>query len=427
MTNLGPLPDGGRVVIVGGGPGGVGTALALHETARRTGRQIDIILLEGKHFAGGKQHNLSVGVLSPPLFQIMEEQLGIPFPWHLSHVEISGYILHSASNQVILNDSGQRAVAVRRVQFDDWMLRTARERGIDVREARAVDIDFHDDGVVLYTDRDPVEADVVVGAFGLDDGCAAFFRRAVGYRQPPALTSILTRYHPGDQEMAAFGNYIHAFLPGYGGIEFGAITPKGDHIDINIAGRRVGAASLKYFLAQPEVRAVLPSFQNAGRYDRTDLRFFKGRFPNSLAGRYYGDRYVMVGDAAGLVRAFKGKGVTSAVQTGIRAAETILRTGISCHAFASDFAVANQDITGDLIYGRGMRFLVAFSAYFGLLDPVVRAAGQDEHVREALFGAVSAHAPYRNVLVEMVNPQSVKAVMRAMRRRGDESGTQGVQ
>src|SRR5450756_2932734 len=95
--------------------------------------------------------------------------------------------------------------------------------------------------------------------------------------------------------------------------------------------------------------------QNAGRYDRTDLRFFKGRFPNSLAGRYYGDRYVMVGDAAGLVRAFKGKGVTSAVQTGIRAAETILRTGISCHAFASDFAVANHDITGDLIYGRGMR------------------------------------------------------------------------
>ncbi len=427
MTDLGPLPDGGRVVIVGGGPGGVATALALHRLAREAGRKIDITLLEGKRFAGGKQHNLSVGVLSPPLFQIMEEQLGAPFPWHLSHVEIAGYVLHSANSQVVLNDSGQRGVAVRRVQFDDWMLRTVRERGIDVRQARAVDVDLHADGVVIYTDRDPVEADVVVGAFGLDDGCAAFFRRAVDYRQPPALTSILTKYHPGAEEMAAFGKYVHAFLPGYGGIEFGAITPKGDHIDVNIAGRRVRAASLKYFLAQPEVSAVLPSFHNAGRYDATDLRFFKGRFPNSLAGGYYGDRYVMVGDAAGLVRAFKGKGVTSAVQTGIRAAETILRTGISYHAFASDFAVANQDITGDLIYGRGMRFLVAFSAYFGLLDPVVRAAGQDEHVRDALFGAVSAHAPYRNVLVEMVNPQSVKAVMRALVRRRDKSPLEGVQ
>jgi flavin-dependent dehydrogenase len=421
MTNLGPLPDGGRVVIVGGGPGGVATALSLHQMARRAARRVEIILLEGKHFAGGKQHNLSVGVLSPPLFQIMEEQLGAPFPWHLPHVEIAGYILHSPTHQVTLDDGGQRGAAVRRVYFDEWMLETARERGIDVREARAVDIDIHDDGIVLYTDRDPVDADVVVGAFGLDDGCAAFFRRAVSYRQPPALTSVLTKYHPGEQEMAAFGSYIHAFLPGYGGIEFGAITPKGDHLDINIAGRRVRAETLKYFLARPEVRSVLPSFENAGRFDPADLRFFKGRFPNSLAGHYYGDRYVMVGDAAGLVRAFKGKGVTSAVQTGIRAAETILRTGISAQAFASDFAVANQDITGDLIYGRGMRFLVAFSASFGLIDPVVRAAGQDEHVREALFGAVSAHAPYRNVLVEMVNPKSVKAVMRAMLRRGGET------
>ena len=113
------------------------------------------------------------------------------------------------------------------------------------------------------------------------------------------------------------------------------------------------------------MRAALPCFEQAGRYNAGDLRFFKGRFPNSLARRYYGDRFVMVGDAAGLVRAFKGKGVTTAVQTGIRAAKTILRTGISEHAFAVDFAVENRDITDDLVYGRGMRLLVAFSALWG--------------------------------------------------------------
>ena len=62
------------------------------------------------------------------------------------------------------------------------------------------------------------------------------------------------------------------------------------------------------------------------------LVYFKGRFPRSLAHNYYGDRYVMIGDAAGLVRAFKGKGVTTAVMTGIRAAETILNHGISHQA-----------------------------------------------------------------------------------------------
>ena len=36
--------------------------------------------------------------------------------------------------------------------------------------------------------------------------------------------------------MIAFGNRIHAFLPTSPRIEFGAITPKGNHLTINIAG-----------------------------------------------------------------------------------------------------------------------------------------------------------------------------------------------
>ena len=141
-------------------------------------------------------------------------------------------------------------MAVRRVEWDDFMLEQVRGRGIGVMEARAVDVDLCADGVVVYTDRDPVKADVVVGAFGLDEGSAGFFSRAAGYRPPPALTSVLTRYHPGPEGIALFGAYVHAFLPGYRGIEFGAITPKGDHLTINIAGRRVGADTLAYFLQQ---------------------------------------------------------------------------------------------------------------------------------------------------------------------------------
>jgi flavin-dependent dehydrogenase len=413
-TGLGPLPDAGRVVIVGGGPGGTACALALQRMAAQAGRRIEIIVLEAKRFKGEEQHNLSVGVLSPPLPELMAAQLGVEFPRQLGKAEIAGYVLHGGRDVVRLEDNGERGVAVRRVEWDDYMLETARARGINVVHARAVDADFNTDGVVVYTDREPLAADVVVGAFGLDEGSESFFSRATAYRRPPALVSVLTKYHPGPAGMAEIGPWIHAFLPGYRGIEFGAITPKGDHITINIAGETVGADTLKYFLARPEVRAALPCFEDAGRLDPDDLRFFKGRFPNSLARRYYGDRYVMVGDAAGLVRAFKGKGVTSAVQTGIRAAHTIIETGISQAAFEADFAVANRDITGDLPYGRGMRLLVALSARFGLLDPVIRAAGRNARVREGLFGAVSAHAPYRDVLIEMLHPSAVGAVLREM-------------
>jgi flavin-dependent dehydrogenase len=168
------------------------------------------------------------------------------------------------------------------------------------------------------------------------------------------------------------------------------------------------------FLADPEVKALLPPADGEQAGDPSDFRVFKGRFPRSLARNYYGDRYVMVGDAAGLVRAFKGKGVTSAVQTGIRAAETILQVGISHYAFATHYEALNQDITGDLGFGRAVRLMVLLAARFGLLDPVVRAARHEPGVREALYGAVSAHQPYRQVLYRILNPHALAAVLRAM-------------
>ncbi len=141
---------------------------------------------------------------------------------------------------------------------------------------------------------------------------------------------------------------------------------------------------------------------------------FRGHFPCSLAPGFYGDRYVMVGDAAGLMRAFKGKGTTSGMLTGIRAAETMFEAGISAAAFRSHYVPANADIIDDLPYGRVTRVLVNASLRAHLLDSIVRAAKYDERVRESLYGAVSAHAPYRHVLGGMLHPHSIAAVLRRL-------------
>ena len=102
---------------------------------------------------------------------------------------------------------------------------------------------------------------------------------------------------------------------------------------------------------------------------------------------------MLVGDAAGLVRAFKGKGVTTAVITGIRAAETILHHGISEFAFHDHFYASNQDIIQDLPYGQLMRYFTIFLTHNHLLDPVIRAAKDNPRLQSALFDAASAHAP----------------------------------
>lgn len=413
MGMMGPLHEGSRVVILGGGPSGVACALTLKRKASMIGKRIDIILIEGKQFAGELHHNQCVGVLSPPLPRLLSDELGIPFPDHLSRSNITGYVLHSKKESITLDGGVEPSIALRRVQFDDFMLDEVRKVGIRVMTARAVDIEMHQDKVIVYTENAPVEGDVVVGAFGLDEGSAAMFARVSAYRPPQALSSIVTKYHPRPEVMTNFGERIHAFLPTHPRIEFGGITPKGNHLTINIAGRTVDSPLMQSFLAMPEVSGLLDHMQDMGKFDPNDSWLFKGRFPCSLAKGYYGNRYIMVGDAAGLVRSFKGKGVTSGIQTGIRAANTMLLVGISREAFHNDYRKANQDIIGDMPYGRIMRQVTITLARYGLLDAVIRAAERDRVLRGALFGAVSAHFPYKPVLIKSLLPRRMFGVLRS--------------
>lgn len=413
-TNLGPLGENGQVIIIGGGPGGVGCALALQRLARQMGRSIEITIVEGKQFTGERHYNQCAGVLSPPLPSLMEEELDLPFPYHLSRDEIQGYILHTDREQVTLHETGAPSIALRRVQFDAYMLESARERGITIRQARVVDMEILDSYVVVYTENAPLKADVVVGAFGLDEGTATMFARLTPYRPPKFLNSVVTKFHPGDDAMYAFGDFIHAFLPSNRRIEFGAVTPKGNHLTINIAGERVDIPTMQAFLHSSAAHKVLPDLARAGQIDAHDLRFFKGRFPRSLAKHYYGHRYVMVGDSAGLVRAFKGKGVTSAVLTGVRAAHTILEAGVSHEAFHQHYRRANMDIIGDLPYGQVMRFFTNHFSRYHLLDPVVRAAQTNPYLEQSLFDAVSAHASYKQVMGKMMHSDVVRDIIREM-------------
>ena len=203
-VNLGPLMDGGTAVVIGGGPGGTATAISLKQGAQSLGRNIHVVLVEGKQFSGEHQYNQCAGVLSPPIAEILENELGIPYPHHLTQRTITGYVLHTPRRQVVLDGEVEPSLALRRVQFDAYMLEAARERGVEITQARVTDLEFHPDRVVVYTESSQLTADVVVGAFGLDEGTASVFHRAVGYRLPPSLCSVVTKYHPGERLYGRF-------------------------------------------------------------------------------------------------------------------------------------------------------------------------------------------------------------------------------
>src|SRR5450759_1456291 len=98
---LGPLTNGGTAVVIGGGPGGTATAISLKQGAQSLGRNIHVVLVEGKQFSGEQHHNQCAGVLSSPIADILENELGIPFPHHLTQCTITGYVLHTPRRQIV--------------------------------------------------------------------------------------------------------------------------------------------------------------------------------------------------------------------------------------------------------------------------------------------------------------------------------------
>src|SRR5512147_490848 len=106
-SGLGPLADGGRVVVIGGGPGGTATAIALKRGAIALGRDVKVTVVEGKQFLNEQHYNQCAGVLSPPVVDLIERVLQVPFPHHLCNKTITGYVLHTAHRSVILDGDAQ--------------------------------------------------------------------------------------------------------------------------------------------------------------------------------------------------------------------------------------------------------------------------------------------------------------------------------
>lgn len=378
-----------RVAIIGGGPGRVGCALALQQEAQRLGRSIRVVLFEGKRF--GEHYNQCAGVLSPPLLEILAG-FGLILPPELIQRTIGGYVLYGDREQIHLPevDGGAPSLAVQRSQFDQFLLEQARAQGVEVVQGRVTDVEFHPEEIIVYSWSGTYHAGAVVGAFGLSKAMAACFARRVGYRPPPFLETLVTKFYPDSLDALPnlLDNLIHVFLPRLPRVEFGALIPKGDHLTVILAGWDVSAREMEAFLALPRVRALLPA--------RLHTDYFKGRFPIGLARRSFGDRYVLIGDAAGLVRPFKGKGINSALFTGRLAAETLLREGTSRAALAQFYRRCHE-LTGDLWYGRLMRRLAHLSAHLSL-DPILRLAQQEPRLRQLLFDCVSGRETYRNIV-----------------------------
>ncbi|HEX8140797.1 MAG TPA: FAD/NAD(P)-binding protein [Pyrinomonadaceae bacterium] len=404
------LRDGSRVAIIGGGPGGASVALRLLRNARSRGIDLRVTIYEPKQFP--RHHNPCMGVLAPPTAELLRDRLQVELPPRMIKRTIKGYRLHGDRNDIELRApmAEEPALLVSRSEFDQMLLERAREEGAHLLSDRVTGLEFHPDNpehpVRVYSEGQSYSTDMVVAACGHDEGLLSVLEqvspRSRRYRRPSEyMHSIIVKMACDERYIEKrLGGLIHAFLlSDLPRIEFGAITPKQEHVLVNIVGRRVRSTDMEDFLLHRKVRTLLPRF-NLQRLD-----YYEGHAPVRHARHVFWDRFVAVGDATGWLRPFKGMGITTAIQTGTAAADVMMERGIDGVALEA-YARRVRRLTEDHYHGRVLRRLCRIGMNMGVIDGLIEQAKTNEDLYAILYHTISGHS-YRRIARDLLRLATV--------------------
>jgi menaquinone-9 beta-reductase len=156
------------VVIVGGGPAGITTALfLLHAAPERAER---IVVLEKQRYPREKYCAGGLGARADKLLGTIGVTVLVP------SVPLSG-VAFRAMGQTTTVREGEIGRVIRRIEFDQELARLAEQRGVRiVQEAEVSSLRFEADRVEIDSSRGSFRARVLVGA----DGVASIVRRELG-------------------------------------------------------------------------------------------------------------------------------------------------------------------------------------------------------------------------------------------------------
>lgn len=178
------------VLILGGGPSGLSTALHLVRIDPHLAPRI--LILEKEHYPRLK---LCAGGLVIDA-EIILERLGLDVR-EIPHVDVDSAHFDFAGKGLRIHMPNRHAIRViRRNEFDSWLAQKTREAGIEIREGITVKNVIPDkDGVTIETDQGKFHAEMVIGA----DGSNGVTRRSIFPNAPISTARVLEVITPVGQ------------------------------------------------------------------------------------------------------------------------------------------------------------------------------------------------------------------------------------
>lgn len=303
------------IVIIGGGPSGISTALHLARIA--PGLAARTVVLEKAEYP---RHKLCAGGLTVDAEDVLA-YLGLD-AGTLPHVDVPEVRFEFAGSGlgIRMPGRGRTLRIIRREQFDAWLADRARERGIAIREGvKVLGVEARADAVHIRTEGGALTAAVVVGA----DGANGIVRRCVlpdAPLQTGRTLELLVRPSSGNKDRDALAYFDFFPVPhGVAGYtwDFPALVD-GEPMrcwgvyDSNVMADRE-RPPMKGFLKEEMARysAELPA-----RVEGYPERWFGLRKPISVS------RVLLVGEAAG-IDGFFGEGIGLSLGYGALAAMAI--------------------------------------------------------------------------------------------------------
>lgn len=294
-------------LIVGGGPAGSTCARALREDGW------NVVVIDRARFPRDK---VCGGWLTPEVLSLLDLNVSEYRAAGLALQEITGFRTGLMGRPSIdTSYSGVVSYAIRRCEFDDFLLRRAR---VHVLEETSL-TSLRQDGD-MWVANEEIRAAVVIGAGGHFCPVARGLRNHAA--SPRLVVAKEAEFRLDGRGTTVASNTPELFfcndVEGYGWC-----VRKGDYLNVGI-GRRRGsnfAAHVNDFVSFLEGSGKAPK--------ASQLRWCGHAYLASGVGSrpLVGDGVLLVGDAAGLAYPESGEGIRPAIESARLAAQTLIAAG----------------------------------------------------------------------------------------------------